>query len=222
MNGGALSVNKIHEKAAAVILAGYPGQQGGNAVADVIFGDCNPAGRLPVTYYKSIDQIPAFENYDMQGKTYRYFSQEPLYPFGYGLSYTTFKYSNLVMPEKAEAGLPVKVQVTVTNSGKYDGEEVVQLYLTDEKASTPRPVRQLEGFERISLKQGESKTVEFTIQPGQFSIINKKGKRVIEPGWFTVSTGGKQPGFKGYLDPQFTQVLTQRIRLTGKEVPFEN
>lgn len=176
MNGGALSVNKIHEKAAAVILAGYPGQQGGNAVADVIFGDCNPAGRLPVTYYKSIDQIPAFENYDMQGKTYRYFSQEPLYPFGYGLSYTTFKYSNLVMPEKAEAGLPVKVQVTVTNSGKYDGEEVVQLYLTDEKASTPRPVRQLEGFERISLKQGESKTVEFTIQPGQFSIINKKEK----------------------------------------------
>lgn len=222
MNGGALSVNKIHEKAAAVILAGYPGQQGGNAVADVIFGDCNPAGRLPVTYYKSIDQIPAFENYDMQGKTYRYFSQEPLYPFGYGLSYTTFKYSNLVMPEKAEAGSPLKVQVTVTNSGKYDGEEVVQLYLTDEKASTPRPVRQLEGFERISLKQGESKTVEFTIQPGQFSIINKKGKRVIEPGWFTVSTGGKQPGFKGYLDPQFTQVLTQRIRLTGKEVPFEN
>ena len=102
MNGGALSVNKIHEKAAAVILAGYPGQQGGNAVADVIFGDCNPAGRLPVTYYKSIDQIPAFENYDMLGKTYRYFSQEPLYPFGYGLSYTTFKYSNLVMPEKAE------------------------------------------------------------------------------------------------------------------------
>ena len=95
-NGGALSVNKAQEKAAAILLAGYGGQQGGNAVADVLFGDYNPAGRLPVTYYKSIDQIPAFENYDMTGKTYRFFTQEPLYPFGYGLSYTTFTYSNLI------------------------------------------------------------------------------------------------------------------------------
>ncbi len=103
-NGGALSVNNAQEKAAAVMLAGYGGQQGGNAVADVLFGDYNPAGRLPVTYYKSIDQIPAFENYDMQGKTYRFFTQEPLYPFGYGLSYTTFTYSDLILPEKAYAG----------------------------------------------------------------------------------------------------------------------
>ena len=123
------------------------------------------------------------------------------------------------MPAKAAAGEPVKVKVTVTNSGKVAGEEVVQLYLTDEKASTPRPVRQLEGFRRISLKPGESKEVEFTLEPRQFSIINNKDKRVIEPGWFTISVGGKQPGFKGYLDPQFTQVLTGRISLTGKEVP---
>ena len=99
-SGGALSINKAQEKAAAILLAGYGGQQGGNAVADVLFGDFNPAGRLPVTYYKSIDQIPAFENYDMKGKTYRFFSQEPLYPFGYGLSYTTFAYSNLVFPAR--------------------------------------------------------------------------------------------------------------------------
>ncbi len=222
MNGGALSVNKAQEKAAAVLLAGYPGQQGGNAVADVLFGDFNPAGRLPVTYYKSIDQIPAFENYDMTGKTYRFFSQGPLYPFGYGLSYTTFSYSDLSVPEKAVAGEKVKITVKVTNTGKVEGDEVVQLYLTDEKATTPRPIRQLEGFARITLKPGESKDVEFILEPRQFSIINKKDKRVIEPGWFTISVGGKQPGFKGYLDPQFTQVLTGRIRLSGKEVTFEN
>ena len=126
------------------------------------------------------------------------------------------------MPAKAAAGETVKVKVIVTNSGKVAGEEVVQLYLTDEKASTPRPVRQLEGFRRISLKPGESKEIEFTLEPRQFSIINKKDKRVIEPGWFTISVGGKQPGFKGYLDPQFTQVLTGRINLTGKRVPFAN
>ena len=222
MNGGALSVNSANEKAAAIILAGYPGQQGGNAVADVLFGDYNPAGRLPVTYYKSIDQIPAFENYNMTGKTYRYFKDEPLYPFGFGLSYTTFAYSNLSVPDKAVAGEKIRIKATVTNTGKIAGDEVVQLYLTDEKASTPRPVRQLEGFTRISLNPGESKEVEFEMEPRQFSIINNKNKRVIEPGYFNVSVGGKQPGFKGYLDPQFTQVLTGRIRLTGKEFPFNN
>jgi beta-glucosidase len=112
--------------------------------------------------------------------------------------------------------------VKVTNAGKVEGDEVVQLYLTDEKASTPRPIRQLEGFQRITLKPGESKDVEFVLEPRQFSIINKIDKRVIEPGYFNISVGGKQPGFKGYLDPQFTQVLTGRIQLTGKEVPFSN
>jgi beta-glucosidase len=221
-SGGALAVNKAQEKASAILLAGYGGQQGGNALADVLFGDFNPAGRLPVTYYKSIDQIPAFENYDMTGKTYRFFTKEPLYPFGYGLSYTSFRYSNLSIPEKVVAGNNIKVSVTVTNSGKIAGEEVVELYLTDEKASTPRPVRELEGFQRITLNAGESKNVEFILKPRQLSIINNKEKRVIEPGYFTISVGGKQPGFTGYLDPQFTQVLTGRFRLTGKEVPFEN
>ncbi|HEX2921881.1 MAG TPA: glycoside hydrolase family 3 C-terminal domain-containing protein, partial [Bacteroidales bacterium] len=221
-NGGALSVNNAQEKASAILLAGYGGQQGGNAVADVIFGDYNPAGRLPVTYYKSVDQIPAFENYDMEGKTYRFFRKEPLYPFGYGLSYTTFAYSNLSIPEKAVAGEKIRVKVSVTNTGKVEGDEVVELYLTDEKASTPRPIHQLEGFSRVFLKPGESKNVEFTLEPRQFSIINDKNKRVIEPGYFSISVGGKQPGFKGYLDPQFTQVLTGRIKMTGKEVGFDN
>ena len=221
-NGGALSVNKAQDKANAVLLAGYGGQQGGNAVADILFGDYNPAGRLPVTYYKSVDQIPAFENYDMTGKTYRFFTKEPLYPFGYGLSYTTFAYTSLSLPEKAAAGDKVNVSVTVTNTGKLEGDEVVQLYLTDEKATTPRPVRQLEGFKRITLKPGESRIVEFSLDPRQFSIINNKDRRVIEPGYFTITVGGKQPGFKGYSDPQFTQVVTGRIRLTGKEIAFAN
>lgn len=221
-SGGALSVIKEQEKASAILLAGYGGQQGGNAVADVLFGDYNPAGRLPVTYYRSVDQIPAFENYDMKGKTYRFFTQEPLYPFGYGLSYTSFTYSNLKLAEKAIAGDTVRLKVIVTNSGMVEGDEVVQLYLTDEKASTPRPIRQLEGFKRVTLKPGESREVNFILDPRQFSIINSKAKRVIEPGYFTISVGGKQPGFKGYLDPQDTQVLTGRIKLTGKEVPFAN
>jgi beta-glucosidase len=221
-SGGAMSVNSVQQKASAILLAGYGGQQGGNAVADVLFGDYNPAGRLPVTYYKSIDQIPAFENYDMKGKTYRFFTQEPLYPFGYGLSYTSFSYSNLSIPEKANSGEKINVRVTVTNTGKIAGDEVVELYLTDEKASTPRPIRELEGFTRVTLNPGESKVVEFKLEPRQFSIINNKEKRVIEPGYFTVSIGGKQPGFKGYLDPQFTQVLTGRIKLTGKEISIAN
>ena len=221
-NGGALSVNKAQEKASAILLAGYGGQQGGNAVADILFGDYNPAGRLPVTYYKSIDQIPSFENYDMTGKTYRFFTQEPLYPFGYGLSYTTFSYSDLTMPVTVVAGDKVPVKVKVTNTGKTAGDEVVELYITDEKASTPRPIRQLEGFSRVTLKPGESKVVEIMLEPRQFSMINNKAKRVIEPGYFTITVGGKQPGFKGYLDPKFTQVLTGRIKMTGKEVPFAN
>jgi beta-glucosidase len=221
-NGGAMSINKAQEKASAIILAGYGGQQGGNAVADVLFGDYNPAGRLPVTYYKSVDQLPPFDDYDMTGRTYRYFIKEPLYPFGYGLSYTTFSYSNLSLPSSAPAGEKVTVKVTVTNTGKMTGDEVVELYLTDEKASTQRPVRQLEGFSRVNLKPGESKVVEISLEPRQFSMINNKAKRVIEPGYFTISVGGKQPGFSGYLDPQFTQVLTGRIKLTGKEVAFAN
>jgi len=217
-NGGALSVNNAQEKATAVLLAGYGGQQGGNAVADVLFGDYNPAGRLPVTYYRSVDQVPAFEDYNMTGRTYRYFSGEPLYPFGYGLSYTTFSYTDLIIPTEASAGSDVKIEVTVTNTGRKEGDEVVQLYLTDEKASTARPIRQLEGFTRISLKPGESKKVTFIVNPYQFSIINKKGLRVIEPGYFAVSVGGKQPGFSGYLDAPTTGSVSGRIRLTGKEV----
>jgi len=212
MNGSALSVNDIDNRANAILLAGYPGQEGGNAVADVLFGDYNPAGRLPVTWYKSVEQLPPFEDYDMEGRTYRYFKGEPLYPFGYGLSYTTFEYSGLEIPEKVQAGKTVEISVSVKNTGNRKGEEVVQLYLTDEKGSTPRPVRELKKFTRINLEPGESKTLKFTLQPQDLSMIDKNNNRVTETGWFTISVGGKQPGFTGRQDPEFTGVMSGRTR----------
>jgi beta-glucosidase len=222
MNGSALSVNWAADHLDAIISAGYAGQEGGDAVADVLFGDYNPAGRLPVTYYKSVEQLPPFENYDMKGRTYRYFTDEPLYPFGFGLSYTTFGYSDLELTKEIEAGKPLTVSVKVTNSGNRSGEEVVQLYMTDEKASTPRPIRQLEGYDRISLQPGESRIVRFTLASRQLSLINDKGQRVIEPGFFTVSVGGKQPGFSGRTDASTTGVVTGRFKVTGKVLKIEN
>ena len=220
LNGSALSVNYAAGNMDAILTAGYPGQEGGNAVADVLTGDYNPAGRLPVTYYQSVDQLPPFEEYDMTERTYRYFTGQPLYPFGFGLSYTTFAYSELKYQQTLVAGQPLNVSVKVTNTGQRSGEEVVQLYLTDEKASTPRPIRQLEGFERISLKPGESRVVEFTLDPRQLSIINDKELRVIEPGWFNVAVGGKQPGFSGNANAHTTDVVSGRFRVTGKEFRF--
>ena len=215
LNGSALAINWADENLDAIVSAGYPGQEGGHAVADVLFGDYNPAGRLPVTYYKSVDQLPPFEEYDMEGRTYRYFNKEPLYPFGYGLSYTTFEYDALEFPSETKAGEPVKVKVNVTNTGDVEGDEVVQLYLSDEKASTPRPIVQLEGFNRIHLQPGETKTVEFELTPRQFSMIDKNDERMIEPGNFTVYVGGGQPGKKGAV------TVSEKIKLTGDKVKIE-
>lgn len=212
MNGSALAVNWADENLDAIISAGYPGQEGGHAVADVLFGDYNPAGRLPVTYYKSVDQLPPFEEYDMQNRTYKYFTGEPLYPFGYGLSYTNFKYSGLELPQKAKTGEMVKVSVKVTNTGSLAGDEVVQLYLSDLKASTPRPIVQLEGFERVHLKPGETKTVTFRINPEQFSMIGKNDKWVVEKGKFEISVGGGQPDKKG------SNTVSALLKLKGKNL----
>jgi beta-glucosidase len=158
LNGSAVAVNWAREHVPAIVELWYPGQAGGMALADVLFGDYNPAGKLPVTFYKSEDQLPPFDDYSMKGRTYRYFEGEPLYPFGYGLSYTTFSYRNLQAPVEARTGNPVKVSVEVQNSGKRDGEEVVQLYIKH-----PGVVRELQGFERVPLRAGEKKTVNFTV-----------------------------------------------------------
>ncbi len=215
INGSAVAVNWAHEHAAAIVEAWYPGEEGGTAIADVLFGDYNPAGRLPVTFYKSVDQLPPFEDYHMAGRTYRYFTGEPLYPFGHGLSYTTFRYSNLeIKPTTIQAGETVTVAVEVENNGQRAGDEVVQLYVRDVAASVPVPVRQLQGFERLHLAPGEKKTVAFTLTPGQMSLIDDSGRRVVEPGEFEAAVGGGQPGYT-------VNVLTDRFEVIGTVAAVE-
>ena len=209
LGGSALAVNWANDNVPAILDAWYPGEEGGTAIADVIFGDYNPAGRLPVTFYKSVSQLPDFNDYNMQGRTYRYFKGEPLYPFGFGLSYTTFKYDGLKFStSNVRSGQPVDVSVTVTNAGTRAGDEVVQLYISDVSASVPVAIRSLAGVKRLSLKPGEKQTVSFTIKPEQMSVIDNNGKRVVEPGEFRVSLGGKQPGFSGSADVVTSGVVT--------------
>ncbi|MEA3344688.1 MAG: glycoside hydrolase family 3 C-terminal domain-containing protein [Chloroflexota bacterium] len=194
LNGSALAVNWAAENVPAIVEAWYPGQAGGEAIADVLFGDYNPGGRLPVTFYRSVADLPPFEDYRVEGHTYRYFRGEPLFPFGYGLSYTTFAYSDLQMSaETITSGETLTVSVEVQNVGQRAGDEVVQLYVSDLAASVPVPIRQLQGFERIHLEPGETRKVTFTLAPRQLSLIDDEGRRVVEPGEFQVAVGGRQP-----------------------------
>jgi|CXWL01.1.fsa_nt_gi beta-glucosidase len=221
MGGSALAVNWSSENTPAILQAWYPGQFGGSAIADVLFGDYNPAGRLPVTFYKFVDQLPPFDDYKMEGRTYRYFRGEPLYPFGYGLSYSNFAYGDLKVAKSVDAGRHVDVSAVVRNTGSVVGDEVVQLYITDSTASVPVAIRSLAGIARINLKPGERRTVSFRLTPRQMSVIDKNGKRVIEPGEFNVSVGGKQPGFSGNTDAKTTGTVSGKFTVTGKaiEVP---
>jgi beta-glucosidase len=214
LNGSALSVNWENKNIAAIVESWYPGQAAGQAIADVLFGDYNPAGRLPVTFYKSVSDLPAFDDYNMNGRTYRYFKGEVLYPFGYGLSYTTFTYDNLKLPTGISAGDSLKVSVNVTNTGKVDGDEVVQLYLSDRNAPVTVPIRSLGAFKRIHLQAGQTKTVDLLVAPNAFSIIDNDNKRVVLPGKFEVAVGGGQPGT---VSEQHGKILTTIIELTAKK-----
>ncbi|MGD2218287.1 MAG: glycoside hydrolase family 3 C-terminal domain-containing protein, partial [Gemmatimonadales bacterium] len=221
LNGSAVAVNWAAEHVPAIVEAWYPGQAAGTAIADVLFGDYNPAGRLPVTFYKSVAQLPPFTDYDMQGRTYRYFEDEPLFPFGHGLSYTMFRYSDIELPVTVRAGEEVEVSVQVENMGARAGEEVVQLYVTDLEASASVPIRSLQGFRRVHLEPGEAKTVSFTLAPRQLSLIDGESYRVIEPGAFEVSVGGKQPGFSGLADAATTGVVSGRFEVVGERLVLE-
>ncbi len=217
LGGSALAVNWADQNVGAILDAWYPGEEGGTAIADVLFGDYNPSGRLPVTFYKSVDQLPAFDDYRMDGRTYRYFKGEPLYPFGFGLSYTQFKYGNLKFGKNSIAsGESIQADVDVQNIGAVAGDEVVQLYLTDVAASFPVPVRALAGIGRVSLKPGEKRSLSFTITAEQMSLIDDRGKRIIEPGRFLVTVGGKQPGFKGSADAATTDVISAQFVVQGQ------
>jgi len=199
MTGSAIAIPWENENIPAIINAWYGGQSAGTAIADVLFGDYNPAGRLPVTFYKSDNDLPGFSDYSMNNRTYRYFKGEALYPFGYGLSYTTFKYDQLKVPATIAKGKNITVSFRVTNTGKLDGEEVVQLYLQHQNLTAKTPIHALKGFQRITLKKGESKTVSFTLTPEQLSIVSEDGKMQEPKGKVELSIGGGQPKVKNKM-----------------------
>ena len=196
--GSPIALGEIEDMVDAILFVWYPGMEGGRAVADVLFGDVSPAGKLPVTFPRSLDQLPAFDDYNMTGRTYRYMAEEPLYPFGFGLSYSCFEYSDLQLDHTEIApGESINVSLTLHNSGGRDSAEVVQFYLSDLQASTVVPLHHLVGFERVVLKAGESRSVKFTLTSEMMSFFNDDGKLMLEPGEFRLEVGGCSPGKRG-------------------------
>jgi beta-glucosidase len=196
-NGSAIAVRWSKEHASAIVEAWYPGETGGTAIAETLAGDYNPAGRLPLTFYANLDQLPAFDNYSMQGRTYRYFAGEPLFRFGDGLSYTTFAYDDAkAMVTTVQAGEPVEVRAQVKNTGRVAGDEVAQLYLVQPKGDRT-PLRELAGFQRLHLEPGESRQITFILSPRSLSQVDAQGKHVILPGQYRVFIGGSQPAGDG-------------------------
>jgi beta-glucosidase len=192
-NGSALSVNWAKDHANAILEAWYPGEEGGAAVAETLSGKNNPAGRLPVTFYKGVDELPPFENYAMKGRTYRYFQGTPLYPFGYGLSYTNFAYKGLtISAESVAAGNPLTAEATVTNVGDREGDEVAQLYLTF-PGVPGAPLRALRGFQRVHLQPGASQTLRFELKPRDLGMVNEAGEPIIAEGQYSLAISGGQP-----------------------------
>jgi beta-glucosidase len=218
LNGSALAVNWADRNLPAILETWYPGEEGGTAVAQALAGDFSPAGRLPVTFYKSVDQLPPFEDYSMAKRTYRYFDGEPLYPFGYGLSYATFAYTN---PRVDRTEIPadgtVNVSVDVANAGGMSSDEVVELYLTH-PAAAGAPLRALQGFQRVRLDPGRRKTVSFTLRGRDLSIVNEAGQRQIVPGTVQVWIGGGQPVSRPEL-PKLPGAQMQFTITSGATLP---
>ena len=215
LTGGSLALSREDELSRAVVLAWYPGEEGGRAVADVLFGDCCPSGRLPVTWVRSTDQLPPFTDYAMKGRTYRYFEGDPLYPFGYGLSYTAFGYANVTMEKPAvRAGEQIAVSVDVTNTGSREGEEIVQLYLSWPSAPFSPPLRQLAGFKRVALAPGQTSRVSFVVTERLMSLVDDEGSRAVLPGRIQVTVGGRQPDRRSE-ELTGTTVLEAELEVTG-------
>jgi len=210
MNGSALSVNWASEHANAILESWYPGEEGGTAIAQTLAGSNNPAGRLPVTFYTGVDQLPPFDDYAMKTRTYRYFDGTPLYPFGYGLSYSKFEYSNAKLSnDQVRAGDQVGVQVDAKNASDREGDEVVQVYLNFPKLPGA-PIRALRAFTRIHLGPGESRTVSLDLAPRDLSYVNEAGDRVIGAGEYRISVGGGQPGTGA-------PIAETRLTITGQQ-----
>jgi beta-glucosidase len=192
--GSALDLTWAQDHVGAIVYAWYPGGEGGTALADVLFGDVSPAGRLPITFPRSLDDVPDFKSYAMKGRTYRYAEKTPLYPFGYGLSYARFAYRDAaVSSARVRAGDTVTVSATVENAGSVTSDEVVQLYVKDLEASCAVPVHDLRGFTRVRLGPGEAQTITFDLTARDLTLVNERGQRVLEPGRFRATIGGSQP-----------------------------
>ena len=194
-SGSAVALNWENENLPAIIQAFYPGETTGTALAGLLFGDFNPSGRLPVTFYKSVDQLPDFKNYEMTGRTYRYFYGEPLYPFGFGLSYTRFEYSNLKVLEPVNAGQPGSLTFDLFNSGNMNGEEVVQVYISNKNIENA-PIKSLKNFKRMNLKAGEKQTIKIELKRDDFAIVNNSGDKTVYPGEYEIVVGGSSVGPK--------------------------
>jgi beta-glucosidase len=215
LNGSAVAINWAAENVPAIVEAWYPGQAAGTALADVLFGNVNPSGRLPVTFYRSVDQLPAFDDYSMTNRTYRYFTGEPLYPFGYGLSYTTFAYDALSLPQRSSTGDTIRASVSVTNTGTRAGDEVVQWYVSLEGRTDQVPIRSLVGFDRISLAPGETRRVTRAFSPRDLASVDRTGRWVQSPGKIRISAGGEQPGWRGRLSATTTGTMSGRLTIGG-------
>lgn len=213
-SGSAMALNWADQTLPAIIQAWYPGGEGGHAVAGLIAGDFSPAGRLPVTFYRSADDLPPFKDYGMAGRTYRYFQGQALYPFGHGLSFTTFRYAAPKLPESVKAGEPLKVVVDVTNIGARDGDEVVQLYVS--RPGADAPLRSLKGFQRVALKAGQSRTLTFDLDPAALSVVDAGGVRLVEAGAAQLWIGGGQP----VVRPGLTKPagVAARLDVVGRKV----
>ena len=187
--------DEVLELVDAALFIWYPGEEGGHAVADVIFGDVSPSGRLPLTFPASLDDLPPYEDYSMQGRTYKFMEKTPAFPFGFGLSYTTFRYSDLQLDQQElAADGSMQVSVEVTNTGEMASDEVVQLYLSYPGSKYEAPLYDLKSFKRVHLKPGETRTVRFNLAGETVAVYDKEGKKVHEPGAKTVHVGGSLPG----------------------------
>lgn len=196
--GSPVELGELEDMVEAIVWVWYPGQEGGKAVADILFGKVSPAGKLPLTFPKNLGQLPPFEDYSMADRTYRYTTQEPLFPFGFGLSYSSFNYSNLAVSRAViRSGESLSADVTVSNIGKVNADEVVQVYLSDLEASVDVPIHKLIAFKRVQLAAGEKKVLSFTISPEMMQIVDNDGKLILEPGKFRLAIGGCSPSQRG-------------------------
>ncbi len=213
MSGSAVAIPWAKEHIPAIIQAFYGGQAGGTAIAEVIFGDYNPAGRLPVTVYKSVDDLPSFTDYSMKNRTYRYFNGKPLFPFGHGLSYTTFHYSDLKIVPEFSKKHSITAEVLLSNTGNRKGDEVAQLYISHPDYRGRQARHALKSFQRISLEPGETKKLIFQLTARDISVVNENGKFIVPKGRIKIYIGGQQPGLPADLRAETTDVAEGMIVL---------